>query len=78
MTAVEISRGMIVAFAATLVAAAASRDVRTAFFGIATLNRQIADLQARENHLETKVDGFRSKHPGLFVSGPTQSHGVGL
>jgi hypothetical protein len=45
------------------VAIFASQEVKTAFFRLSTLNAQIADLQARERQLETKVNQGRLVWP---------------
>jgi Protein of unknown function (DUF3084) len=54
-TIIAIGTGMTIALVVTLVAILASQQVKTAFFKLSSLNAQIADLQARQAELETKV-----------------------
>jgi hypothetical protein len=54
---------MIIALLISLVAIFASQEVQTAFFRLGTLNKQISDLQDRENQLETKVNQGRLVWP---------------
>jgi hypothetical protein len=58
-TIVAIATGMVIALLISLVAIFASQEVQTAFFRLGTLNKQISDLQDRENELETKVNQGR-------------------
>jgi Protein of unknown function (DUF3084) len=58
-TIVAIATGMIIALLISVVAILASQEVQTAFFRLGTLNKQIADLQDRENQLEAKVNQGR-------------------
>ncbi len=62
-TIIAIATGMIIAFVVTLVAIFASQEVQTAFFRLGTLNKQISDLQDRENELEHKVSQGRLVWP---------------
>ena len=62
-TIVAIATGMIIALLISLVAIFASQEVQTAFFRLGTLNKQISDLQDRENQLETKVNEGRLVWP---------------
>ncbi|HKE38092.1 MAG TPA: DUF3084 domain-containing protein [Candidatus Baltobacteraceae bacterium] len=62
-TIVAIATGMLIALLISLVAIFASQEVQTAFFRLGTLNKQIADLQDRENELETKVNQGRLVWP---------------
>lgn len=62
-TIIAIATGMIIALVVTLVAILASQEVQTAFFRLGTLNKQISDLQDRENQLETKVNQGRLVWP---------------
>jgi hypothetical protein len=55
-TIVAIATGMVIALVVTLVAIFASNEVKTAFFRLNSINQQIAELQARERDLETKVN----------------------
>lgn len=55
-TIIAIGTGMTIALVVTLVAILASQEVKTAFFKLSSLNAQIADLQTRQNELETKVE----------------------
>jgi len=58
-TIVAIATGMVIALIVTLAAIFASQEVKTAFFRLNSLNAQIADLQARQRELETKVNQGR-------------------
>lgn len=62
-TIVAIATGMLIALLISLVAIFASQEVQTAFFRLGTLNKQIAELQTRENDLETKVTQGRLVWP---------------
>jgi Protein of unknown function (DUF3084) len=62
-TIVAIATGMVIALVVTLVAIFASQEVKTAFFRMSAINAQIADLQARERQLETKVNQGRLVWP---------------
>lgn len=62
-TIVAIATGMIIALVVTLVAIFASNQVKTAFFRLNSLNTQIAELQARQRDLETKVNTGRLVFP---------------
>jgi hypothetical protein len=62
-TIVAIATGMVIALVVTLVAIFASQEVKTAFFRLSALDAQIADLQARERELETKVNQGRLVWP---------------
>jgi hypothetical protein len=62
-TIVAIATGMVIALLISLVAIFASQEVQTAFFRLGTLNKQIADLQDRENQLEAKVNQGRLVWP---------------
>lgn len=55
-TIVAIGTGMLIAFLVTLTAILASQQVKTAFFRLNHLNSEIADLQARQKELESKVN----------------------
>ena len=54
-TIVAIATGMVIALFVTLGAILASQQVKTAFFRLNAINREIAELQTRERGLETKV-----------------------
>ena len=58
-TIIAIATGMVIAMVVTLVAIFASNEVKTAFFKLASLNQQIAEMQARESDLEQKVNNGR-------------------
>lgn len=62
-TIVAIATGMIIALLISLVAIFASQEVQTAFFRLNTLNKQISDLQDRQNQLEAKVNNGRLVWP---------------
>lgn len=62
-TIIAIATGMVIALLISLVAIFASQEVQTAFFRLGTLNKQISDLQDRENQLETKVNQGRLVFP---------------
>jgi hypothetical protein len=58
-TIVAIGTGMLIALVVTLVAIFASREVKTAFFQLNSINQQIASLKERERVLEAKVNQGR-------------------
>jgi len=58
-TIVAIATGMIIALVVSLAAIFASQEVKTAFFKLTSINAQIAELQARQRDLETKVNTGR-------------------
>lgn len=58
-TIVAIATGMIIALVVTVGAIFASQEVKTALFQMASINHQIAELQARESDLEQKVNNGR-------------------
>lgn len=62
-TIIAIATGMVIALLISLVAIFASQEVQTAFFRLGTLNKQISDLQDRENQLEAKVNQGRLVWP---------------
>ena len=62
-TIVAIATGMIIALVVTLVAIFASQQVKTAFFKLASINQQIAELQSRQRDLEAKVNSGRLVFP---------------
>jgi hypothetical protein len=62
-TIVAIATGMVIALVVTLGAIFASEQVKTAFFKLNSINQQIAELQARERDLETKVNTGRLVFP---------------
>ncbi|MEO9169910.1 MAG: DUF3084 domain-containing protein [Candidatus Baltobacteraceae bacterium] len=55
-TIVAIGTGMLIAFIVTMIAILASQQVKTAFFKLNQINTEIADLQARQKELESKVN----------------------
>jgi hypothetical protein len=55
-TIVAIGTGMLIALVVTVVALLASREVRTAFFRMNQITTRIAQLEAQERDLETKVN----------------------
>ena len=58
-TIVAVATGMLIALAVVTVALLASRDVQTAFFKLASVNREISTLQQRERELGKKVNTGR-------------------
>jgi hypothetical protein len=62
-TIVAIATGMVIGLVVTLGAIFASEQVKTAFFKLASINAQIAELQARQRDLETKVNTGRLVFP---------------
>jgi hypothetical protein len=55
-TIVAIGTGMLIALCVTLVAIAASREVRTAFFRMNQITTRIAQLEGQQRELEAKVN----------------------
>ena len=55
-TIVAIGTGMLIALCVTLVALAASREVRTAFFRMNQITTRISQLEAQQSQLEAKVN----------------------
>lgn len=55
-TIVAIGTGMLIALCVTLVALAASREVRTAFFRMNQITTRISQLEAQQQQLEAKVN----------------------
>lgn len=58
-TIIAVGTGMIIALIITLVAIFASNQVKTAFFHLNEINREIAQAQAHANELEKKVTSAR-------------------
>ena len=58
-TIVAVGTGMLIAFIVTMIAILASQQVKTAFFKLNQINSEIADLQARQKELESKVNNGR-------------------
>ncbi|HTX57506.1 MAG TPA: DUF3084 domain-containing protein [Candidatus Acidoferrales bacterium] len=55
-TIVAIGTGMLIAFAVTMIALAASREVRNAFFRMNQITTRIGQLEAQQRDLEAKVN----------------------